>query len=309
MERLQKVIAASGLTSRRKAEELITAGKVKVNGVVVDKLGTQVDKNDVITVEDKPLPHEELEYYLVNKPRKYICSVNDEHGRKQVTDLVETEARIYPVGRLDYDSSGLIILTNDGNFANMLMHPKYHLPKTYHVTVKGLVSKADVYRLREGVKLDDGIKTYFFKKLVKVLNKSVNEYLMKFELKNTTIEFDETMTETMVTNMVPRTYSSYSSGERTRIDMSILLAFFDISRQISNWSCNILFIDELLDQNIDQSGIEQFVSTLYNLIQVNKKKLGIYIISHKLNELKIQISSTIEIRKVHDYSILEVKYG
>lgn len=156
---------------------------------------------------------------------------------------------------------------------------------------------------------DDGIKTYFFKKLVKVLNKSVNEYLMKFELKNTTIEFDETMTETMVTNMVPRTYSSYSSGERTRIDMSILLAFFDISRQISNWSCNILFIDELLDQNIDQSGIEQFVSTLYNLIQINKKKLGIYIISHKLNELKIQISSTIEIRKVHDYSILEVKYG
>lgn len=156
---------------------------------------------------------------------------------------------------------------------------------------------------------DDGIKTYFFKKLIKILNKSVNEYLNKFELKNTTIEFDETMAETMTTNLVPRTYSSYSSGERTRIDMSILLAFFDISRQISNWSCNLLFIDELLDQNIDQSGIEQFVSTLYNLIQLNKKKLGIYIISHKLNELKIQISSTIEIKKVHDYSILEVKYG
>ena len=157
--------------------------------------------------------------------------------------------------------------------------------------------------------LGDGIKSYFFKKLIKILNKSVNEYLNKFELKNTTIEFDETMAETMTTNLVPRTYSSYSSGERTRIDMSILLAFFDISRQISNWSCNLLFIDELLDQNIDQSGIEQFVSTLYNLIQLNKKKLGIYIISHKLNELKIQISSTIEIKKVHDYSILEVKYG
>ena len=156
---------------------------------------------------------------------------------------------------------------------------------------------------------DDGIKSYFFKKLIKVLNKSVNEYLNKFELKNTTIEFDETMAETMTTNLIPRTYSSYSSGERTRIDMSILLAFFDISRQISNWSCNLLFIDELLDQNIDQSGIEQFVSTLYNLIQLNKKKLGIYIISHKLNELKIQITSTIEIKKVHDYSILEVKYG
>ena len=156
---------------------------------------------------------------------------------------------------------------------------------------------------------DDGIKSYFFKKLIKVLNKSVNEYLAKFELKNTTIEFDETMAETMTTNLIPRTYSSYSSGERTRIDMSILLAFFDISRQISNWSCNLLFIDELLDQNIDQSGIEQFVSTLYNLIQLNKKKLGIYIISHKLSELKIQITSTIEIKKVHDYSILEVKYG
>lgn len=156
---------------------------------------------------------------------------------------------------------------------------------------------------------DDGIKSYFFKKLIKVLNKSVNEYLNKFELKNTTIKFDETMAETMTTNLVPRTYSSYSSGERTRIDMSILLAFFDISRQISNWSCNLLFIDELLDQNIDQSGIEQFVSTLYNLIQLNKKKLGIYIISHKLNELKIQITSTIEIKKVHEYSILEVKYG
>ena len=152
---------------------------------------------------------------------------------------------------------------------------------------------------------DDGIKTYFFKKLTAILNKSVNEYLQKFELKNTEITFDDQMQETMMTNMVPRTYMSYSSGERTRIDMSILLSFFDISRLISNWSCNLLFIDELLDQNIDQSGIEQFVSTLYNLINENKKKIGIYIISHKLNELKVQVASTIEIKKIHDFSILE----
>ena len=152
---------------------------------------------------------------------------------------------------------------------------------------------------------DDGIKTYFFKKLVAILNKNVNHYLEKFELKNTTMTFDDQMQESMMTNMVSRTYSSYSSGERTRIDMSILLSFFDISRLISNWSCNILFIDELLDQNIDQSGIEQFVATLHNLIQDNKKKLGIYIISHKLNELKVQVSSTILIKKIHDYSILE----
>ncbi|MBQ1341401.1 MAG: rRNA pseudouridine synthase [Erysipelotrichaceae bacterium] len=159
MERLQKVIAASGLTSRRKAEELITAGRVKVNGVTVTVLGTQVGKGDVVTVDDKPLPHEELEYYLLNKPRKYVSTANDEHDRKKVTDLIDTTARIFPVGRLDYDSTGLIILTNDGEFANLLMHPRYHLPKMYHVTVKGLLEKGDVYKLANGVVLDDGIKT------------------------------------------------------------------------------------------------------------------------------------------------------
>lgn len=168
MERLQKVIAASGLTSRRKAEELIAAGRVQVNGVTVTQLGTQVSNKDVITVDGKPLSSPQLEYYLVNKPRKYVCTVNDEHGRKQVTDLVTTSARIYPVGRLDYDSSGLIVLTNDGEFANMLMHPRYHLPKMYRVTVRGVVGRGDVRALSEGVKLDDGIKT--LPAQVKVLN-------------------------------------------------------------------------------------------------------------------------------------------
>ena len=159
MERLQKVIAASGLASRRKAEEMITEGRVTVNGETVRELGTKVAKGDTVMVDGKPLPQEELEYYLVNKPRKYVCTANDEHGRNQVTDLVDTTARIYPVGRLDYDSSGLIILTNDGQFANMLMHPRYHIPKTYHVTVKGLVQRSDVAALSRGIKLDDGIKT------------------------------------------------------------------------------------------------------------------------------------------------------
>lgn len=153
---------------------------------------------------------------------------------------------------------------------------------------------------------DDGIKTYFFKKLVRVLNKSVNEYLTKFELKNTTIEFDETMTETMMTNLVPRTYSSYSSGERTRIDMSILLAFFDISRQISNWSCNLLFIDELFDSGVDASGIACFVNTLKEMAKDKGHKLCIYIISHKIGDLYIELSSSINIKKEHDYSILTV---
>lgn len=153
---------------------------------------------------------------------------------------------------------------------------------------------------------DDGIKSYFFKKLIKVLNKSVNEYLNKFELKNTTIEFDETMAETMTTNLVPRTYSSYSSGERTRIDMSILLAFFDISRQISNWSCNLLFIDELLDSGVDTAGIVCFINTLNDMIKLNTKKLCIYMVSHKLDNIYINISTCIEIKKEHDYSILTI---
>ena len=187
MERLQKVIAASGLCSRRKAEELITEGRVKVNGVTVTQLGTQVERNDSVTVDGKPLPHEELEYYLLNKPRKYVCTVNDEHGRAQVTDLIETEARIYPVGRLDYDSSGLLILTNDGEFANMLMHPRFHLPKTYRVTVKGLVTKSDVRALQDGIILDDGVKTLPAKVQVNNINNDTQRTTLNitiFEGKN-----------------------------------------------------------------------------------------------------------------------------
>lgn len=180
MERLQKVIAASGLTSRRKAEELIVAGKVQVNGETVTVLGTQVAKGDVITVNGQPLPSRQLEYYLLNKPKKYVCTVNDEHGRKQVTDLIETKARIYPVGRLDYDSTGLIILTNDGEFANLLMHPKHHLPKTYKVSVRGLVSKADASLLSKGIVLDDGIKT--LPALVSILNLDVRNNRTSLEI-------------------------------------------------------------------------------------------------------------------------------
>lgn len=159
MERLQKVIANAGLASRRKAEELITEGRVKVNGQTVTVLGTQVSKSDVILVDDKPLKKEEPVYFLLNKPKKYVCTTNDEHNRNQVTDLIDTPYRIYPVGRLDYDSTGLIILTNDGEFTNLLTHPKFHVPKSYRVTVKGVLDKKDVYRLQNGIVLDDGVKT------------------------------------------------------------------------------------------------------------------------------------------------------
>ena len=114
MERLQKVIAESGYTSRRKAEELIKAGKVYVNGKKVTELGTKVNGDDVIMVNGVSINKEDKVYYLLNKPRGVISTVQDEHDRKKVTDFINTDKRIYPIGRLDYDTTGLILLTNDG---------------------------------------------------------------------------------------------------------------------------------------------------------------------------------------------------
>lgn len=159
MERLQKVIANLGYSSRRKAEELITQGKVKVNGEVVTELGTKVKTSDTIEVEDTILDNNKnYEYYLLNKPREVISSSSDEHNRKTVVDLVQTSERIYPVGRLDYDTTGAIILTNDGYLANKLMHPSSKIDKKYIAKVKGLVTGYEIKQLRSGVVID-GKKT------------------------------------------------------------------------------------------------------------------------------------------------------
>ena len=134
------------------------------------------------------------------------------------------------------------------------------------------------------------------------------DFLHKFELP-VKITFDDQMKVVMMKGRYPRIYNQFSGGERSRIDMSILLSFFNTSRIISNWSCNIIFIDELIDNGVDQSGIDQFLSTLYNIVNENKKnKLGIYIVSHKLTEPKIAISSVIKIdKKPGGFSTLEVK--
>ena len=194
---------------------------------------------------------------------------------------------------------------------------KYKL-KLEELQVRFDALKQDCDQLVEDMKLqnelieilgDSGIKMYFYRKLIALLNKNVNEFLTKFELNNIHIEFDDQMKECITKNMRGRSYNSFSGGEKTRIDMSILLSFFNISRLISNWSSNLVFIDELLDQNIDKPGIDQFVCTLYNIITEGKKNLGIYIISHMLGEMKVPVTSTVIIRKVHDFSSLEVKYG
>ncbi|AVQ99273.1 pseudouridine synthase [Oceanobacillus sp. M65] len=157
-ERLQKVIAQSGLTSRRKAEGFITEGKVKVNGRVVTELGTKVTPSDSIEVDGVPLVKEELVYYLLYKPRGVISSVKDDKDRKVVTDLlIGIPERVYPVGRLDYDSSGVLLLTNDGEFANLLMHPKYEVDKVYVAKLKGIPTKIELGQLKKGVKSDNDL--------------------------------------------------------------------------------------------------------------------------------------------------------
>ena len=155
MERLQKVIAQAGIASRRKAEELIKDGKVKVNGEVIKELVTKVSESDKVEVNNKPIEKETKEYYLLNKPRGVITTTNDEHGRKTVTDLIETSARIYPVGRLDYDTTGAILLTNDGEFANILMHPSNKIDKVYLAKLEGIIKGEQINALKNGVMLDD----------------------------------------------------------------------------------------------------------------------------------------------------------
>jgi len=151
MERLQKVIANRGLTSRRKAEELIAKGKVRVNGEIA-KLGMKVNPSDIIEVNGKILQEAEPKrYYILNKPRGVITSTSDEAGRKTVLDYVSSDVRIYPVGRLDYDTTGLIILTNDGDLANIIMHPSNKIRKTYIAKLEGLLEKEAIDKLKNGV--------------------------------------------------------------------------------------------------------------------------------------------------------------
>ncbi|WP_055107733.1 pseudouridine synthase [Paenibacillus ihumii] len=159
MERLQKILAAAGVASRRKCEELIVSGQVQVNGETVTALGTKADPAvDVITVNGKTIGTEKKVYIMFNKPKGVITSASDPQGRKIVTDYLKgISERLYPVGRLDYDTEGLLLLTNDGDFAHLLTHPKHHVPKTYLATVKGVPHGTELDKLKEGIMLEDGM--------------------------------------------------------------------------------------------------------------------------------------------------------
>jgi 23S rRNA pseudouridine2605 synthase len=161
LERLQKIISAAGITSRRASEELILNGQVTVNGAVVTELGTKADPaKDRITVNGTLLQiREQRLYLLLNKPAGYMTTLDDPEGRPLVTDLLkEINERVYPVGRLDYNTEGLLLLTNDGDWANKLMHPRHEIDKEYHVRVRGKVHKSQLDQLAEGVEID-GKKT------------------------------------------------------------------------------------------------------------------------------------------------------
>lgn len=156
--RIAKYLAQAGVASRRQAEELIAQGRVKLNGSIVTAVAVQVEPSDRVEFDNVPVLPEKPVYLLLYKPAGYICTADDPQGRATVLELVKTvEERIYPVGRLDYDTEGLLLLTNDGQFTNRIIHPRYKIDKKYEVRVQGPIENSAINHLRTGVQLDDGI--------------------------------------------------------------------------------------------------------------------------------------------------------
>lgn len=155
--RLNKYLSETGACSRRKADTLIAEGKVKVNGEVVTELGTKIKRTDFITVNGDPVRNIiRLQYILLNKPKDIISTVEDDRGRRTVTDVVKSSERLYPVGRLDRNTTGLILMTNDGELAFRLTHPKYEVPRTYKVALDRKLKREDAEKIAEGIELEDG---------------------------------------------------------------------------------------------------------------------------------------------------------
>jgi len=154
--RLNKFLSSAGVASRRKCEDIILAGRVTVNGNVVTNLATDVnEKKDIVFLDGSELKlPADFVYLKLNKPKGYACTASDERGRKTIFDLVQSDVRLFNVGRLDYDSEGLIFLTNDGEFANLITHPKFHFEKEYYVTVEGEIKESELAVLRKGVVVD-----------------------------------------------------------------------------------------------------------------------------------------------------------
>lgn len=185
-ERLQKYMAKCGVASRRKCEELILQGKVKVNSVVIDALGTKVNpSSDKVEVNNKIIKLEENKVYIMlNKPEGYVTTNSDEKGRKTILDIVKVEERIYPIGRLDYDSSGLLLLTNDGDIYNKIIHPRVNIDKKYVALVKGLFTQDEMKKFREGVNIGDYVTSDAEIKIIEKYSNSCKVEIIIHEGKN-----------------------------------------------------------------------------------------------------------------------------
>jgi 23S rRNA pseudouridine2605 synthase len=159
IQRINRILSEAGLASRRGADELISSGRIMLNGKILRELGEKAEwGKDSIKLDGKEIPKPEEKVYLIlNKPFGYVCTLNDPQGRPIVTDLLkDIPQRVYPVGRLDFDSMGLLLMTNDGDFSFQMTHPRFHLPRTYKVTVQGLVTEKDIYTMTSGMALEDG---------------------------------------------------------------------------------------------------------------------------------------------------------
>lgn len=219
--RLQKMIAGTGLSSRRKAEALIAAGRVTVNGKVVTELGTKVDpERDHVKVDGKHLEGAQPFVYLVlNKPKNVMSTLNDPGGRPTVKDFLHgVSVRVFPVGRLDFDSEGLMLLTNNGDLAQALLHPRYHVPKTYLIKVKGVLTDEEIAQLQRGVKLEDGMTSPAVVKKVKIAQQ--NSWLeitiregRKHQVKRMLEAVGHLVIKLMRVKMGPLTLGDLGSGE------------------------------------------------------------------------------------------------
>lgn len=187
MLRLQKYIAKAGITSRRKAEKLIEEGRVKVNGKIVKEMGIKIDpKQDEVLVDNKKAELEDKKVYiLLNKPEGYVTTLSDQFGRPTVVDLIKgVKERIYPVGRLDYDTSGLLLLTNDGNLTNKITHPSNHIDKTYISKIKGRITEEELNKFRKGLDIGDYVTAPAHIEILEKFNRSTLVKIIIHEGKN-----------------------------------------------------------------------------------------------------------------------------
>ena len=178
LKRLQKRIAEQSDYSRRKADELIIEGKVSVNGETIQELGYKVTDKDKIEIEGVALNTNEKKDYILNKPEKCVSTVSDDKGRKTVIDFIKTKAKVYPIGRLDYDTTGILLLTNDGDFANLLMHPSSNIEKVYSAKIDGVMTLSDIRELKQGVVID-GYKTRECRVKVRKVNSKTNTSIVE----------------------------------------------------------------------------------------------------------------------------------